>query len=315
MAIPAVIAYNFFQRRVKALLGEADALTNLAREPESATSIARSGALEVVVDAMQRIEWDQDVADHSVTLFETLAFTPDCAGALAAEDVVRQLLAAVKEHADSDELAMRSLQLFITIGEAPGTGPDAIKALGGAGLHRHLITMLTTHARKKDLLRVAVQLLTKLASDDALSPQIADLGTHAIIRTARAAADNAELLGELFALLGQLAFTEANLQAIVQHGGIAVIIEAIGAFPEEPELMKRCIQTIDNIAMASKEYAAIVIQQGGRTCIEELIAVYDDDQEIADAGKSALLAMSVLESAKKEEEAQKRVRHKPARPT
>ena len=29
VAIPAVIAYNFFQRRVKALLGEADALTNM----------------------------------------------------------------------------------------------------------------------------------------------------------------------------------------------------------------------------------------------------------------------------------------------
>lgn len=29
VAIPAVIAYNYFQRRVKALLGEADALTNM----------------------------------------------------------------------------------------------------------------------------------------------------------------------------------------------------------------------------------------------------------------------------------------------
>ncbi len=29
VAIPAVIAYNFFQRRVKSLLGEADALTNM----------------------------------------------------------------------------------------------------------------------------------------------------------------------------------------------------------------------------------------------------------------------------------------------
>ena len=29
VAIPAVIAFNYFQRRVKALLGEADALTNM----------------------------------------------------------------------------------------------------------------------------------------------------------------------------------------------------------------------------------------------------------------------------------------------
>ena len=29
VAIPAVIAFNFFQRRVKSLLGEADALTNM----------------------------------------------------------------------------------------------------------------------------------------------------------------------------------------------------------------------------------------------------------------------------------------------
>lgn len=62
-------------------------------------------------------------------------------------------------------------------------------------------------------------------------------------------------------------------QILVQHGGITAIINAILAHPEQQELMQHCIHTLDNIATASAEYAAIVISEGGRRCIEELAKV------------------------------------------
>jgi hypothetical protein len=66
--------------------------------------------------------------------------------------------------------------------------------------------------------------------------------------------------------------------------------------------MVRSIQTLDNIAMANKENAAIVIDEGGKELIETIMSTYPDDDDIQRAGKSALLSMSALENLSKSAE-------------
>ena len=46
---------------------------------------------------------------------------------------------------------------------------------------------------------------------------------------------------------------------IVQHNGIQKVMQAITNHPDNQALMVRCIQTLDNIAMANQEHAKIVI--------------------------------------------------------
>jgi hypothetical protein len=87
----------------------------------------------------------------------------------------------------------------------------------------------------------------------------------------------------------------------VQYGGITLIVNSMCAHPENHDLIMRSIQTLDNIAMASKEHAEIVIAEGGRDTIQEVVNAYADDEAIVECGNSALLSMTSLENRVVEE--------------
>lgn len=121
--------------------------------------------------------------------------------------------------------------------------------------------------------------------------QIAERGMGVIMRVIDQYSRDADFLSLCFRLLGHLAFVESNLKIIVQHNGIQVcgrsrwcqgvlsrcdgrlldllpllqaVMKAISDHPDSKLLMVRCIQTIDNIAMANQEHAALVIEVGIR---------------------------------------------------
>jgi len=85
----------------------------------------------------------------------------------------------------------------------------------------------------------------------------------------------------------------------VQHSGVQTIIRAITLHPDSRALMVRSIQTLDNITMANKENAAIVIGEGGMELIETIKDTYPDSEEIQKAGNSALLSLKALENLAK----------------
>jgi hypothetical protein len=113
--------------------------------------------------------------------------------------------------------------------------------------------------------------LTRLCADDALSSTIAERGMHIIMAAIDRFDLDPEFLTVAFRLLGHLAFVETNLTVIVQHNGIQRIVRAITSQPDAKNLMVRSIQTLDNIAMANKENAAIVIDEGGKELIETIM--------------------------------------------
>ena len=129
-----------------------------------------------------------------------------------------------------------------------------------------------------------------------MSSSIAEKGMHILMDVTQEHFMDPEFLTAAFRVLGHLAFVESNLTIIVQHNGIQVIIKAISRHPDSKELMVRSIQTIDNIAMANKENATIVIDEGGRELIESIMEAYPEDEDIQRYGKSAILSMDALKN-------------------
>jgi len=171
---------------------------------------------------------------------------------------------------------------------------------------RTILALLEAHAGVKGYVEEVLKTLTRLCADDALSASIAENGMHILTSIIERHADDPELLTAAFRLLGHLAFVESNLTIIVQHNGIVRVMNAITAHPECQPLIVRSIQTLDNIAMANKENAQIVIDEGGKELIETIMSTYSDDDEIQRYGRSALLSMSALENLSKSAEITRR---------
>merc|ERR1711924_370334 len=93
-----------------------------------------------------------------------------------------------------------------------------------------------------------------------------------------------------------------NVQLIVQQNGVRVIMDAIGKHPQSEKLMIRCIKTLDFIAMADTDYAAIVHALGAASVIKKIMAVYPQVEEIQESGQSALLFLEGAGTAMDDED-------------
>lgn len=293
------------------LIAGMDALVGMTADEETAPLLLTTGVVETTLDVMQRLDWDEELVEHAVSLLQAMSFSEEILEALSTPDAVRALLGALDMYGERADFAANALVPLDNI----ASDADGCAVIGDQDGPVTFIRLLDKHLGESEVVQHVLTILTRMATLEAHSTTIAEQGTRAVMEVIRKYADAPEMLNLAFQLVGHLAFLQDNLKDIVQHGGVSVIINAILSHPEDQDLMKQCIHTLDNIAMASKEYAAIVTSEGGRMCIKELMHAYHDDPEIKGAAESALLTIDVLESARKEEEFTKRQRHKPARPT
>jgi hypothetical protein len=118
-----------------------------------------------------------------------------------------------------------------------------------------------------------------------------------LAKVARANFEHTELLEVMFQLVAQLAFIAENLLAIVQHGGVELIFDAIEKHIGEESLMVRSIEVLDHISMAEDaEYAAIVAEAKGKEYIEEIMHMYEDNDKIQQVAGRALVTMTANQS-------------------
>jgi hypothetical protein len=204
----------------------------------------------------------------------------------------------MEQHGSNHELLL-SAQLALTNLAASDEARTALRNMEGA---RTILGLLESNVGVKNYVEEVLKTLTRLCADDKLSATIAETGMHIIMAALNRYNRDPEFLTSAFRLLGHLAFVESNLTIIVQHNGIQKVIQAITMHPDFQPLMVRAIQTLDNIAMANKENAAIVIDEGGKELIETIMETYKTDDEIQRYGKSALLSMSALENLSKSAE-------------
>ena len=213
-------------------------------------------------------------------------------------DGVAFAMSSMEQHRREPEL-LRFAQLTLTHISATAEGRDVILAMDGISTLLALMEECTTY--REYSIEVQATLLN-LCANDALSRKIAESGMHILISLMNQYEEDADFLTGAFRLVGHLAFLESNLAIIVQHNGIQTIIRAITLHPDSRLLMVRSIQTLDNIAMKNREYAGIVIEEGGKELIETILTTYEGDEELRSHGRSALLAISALEGLSKSAE-------------
>ena len=278
-----------------------DALSNIANDVDVTDLMARKqNLLPTVIEIMQQHDWDEELIRHAVMLLATISYCRECIPLLAQLDGIHVLLAAMEQHGSNHEL-LASAQLAVTNIAGDESGRKALRDMEGI---RTILAIFEASLGAKPFVQEVFRTLTRLCTDDGLSASIAEGGMHIIMAAIDRYKRDPEFLTAAFRLLGHLAFVESNLTIIVQHNGIQKVIQAITEHPEHQPLIVRGIQTLDNIAMANKENAAIVIDEGGKELIEMIMAQeqYAEDDDVQRFGKSALLSMSALENLSKSAE-------------
>jgi hypothetical protein len=223
-----------------------------------------------------------------------MTYAKDVLKSIAQNDGITMLLSAMEQHGSSQSL-LASAQLALTNLATSEDARTQLRNMDGVSV---LLSLFETNMANKEFVTESIKTMTRLCADDTLSKSIAADGMGLLMQAVDRY-DEPGFLTIAFRLIGHLAFVESNLTIIVQHNGIQRVISAISAFPDHLALMVRCIQTLDNIAMANKENAAIVIDEGGMELIETIKDTYPDSEDIQKAGNSALLSLKALENLAK----------------
>ena len=173
------------------------------------------------------------------------------------------LLLAMKDHAKHGDFLQHAGLAMVNM-SSNEDNREVIRLQGGVDTVLGIMESGAGTAAGEDSIRFmncATDILTRLSVDDELSSEIATKGMHVLAKVARANFDQTELLEVTFQLVAQLAFIAENLLAIVQHGGVELIFDAIEKHIGEERLMVRSIEVLDHISMAEDaEYAAIVAE-------------------------------------------------------
>lgn len=276
-----------------------DALANIANDVDVTELMAeKQGLVVAVIEVMQANDWDVEIISRAVTLLAVMTYARNVQPLIAQLDGIQVLLSAMEQHGAAPEV-LASAQLALTNLAGNEDARTALRNMEGIPT---ILSLLEANLSQKDYVAEVMKTLTRLCADDSLSMSIASRGMHIIMAVIERFSRDPEFLTVAFRLMGHLAFVESNLTIIVQHNGIQRVIQAISAHPDSQTLMVRCIQTLDNLAMANKENAAIVIDEGGKELIETIKDTYPDSAEIQKAGNSALLSLSALENLSKSAE-------------
>jgi hypothetical protein len=276
-----------------------DALANIANDVEVTETMAKKqGLVPAVIEVMQGNDWDVELITRAVALLGVMTYSRECLTLISQLDGIQVLLSAMEQHGTSPEL-LSAAQVALTNLAASDDARTAIRNMEGVST---IMALLEANSTDKTYVMETFKTLTRLCADDRLSSAIATDGMHIVMEAIERFQRDTDFLTVAFRLLGHLAFVESNLTVIVQHNGIQKIITAITSHPDCQPLMVRSIQTLDNIAMANRENASIVIEEGGRELIETIMDTFPEDEEITRFGKSALLSMSALENLSKSAE-------------
>jgi hypothetical protein len=281
------------------LMTALSALVNLASDADVAeTMCTRQQLIVVIFELMGVYALDTEIMTKCLELLSALTLAREVLSLVVDMDGVALVMSAIDQHS-SDASVVRLAQSVLTHIASAEDGREALLRADAVSACFSLVESNVERPAYRDYSIEVMRTLLNLCADEQLSRTIAEQGMHIIVSLLQQYEEDAEFLTSAFRLLGHLAFIESNLAIIVQHNGVQRIIKAITLHPDSRLLMVRAIQTLDNISMKSKEYASIVIDEGGKELIETIMSTYEGDAELARYGKSALLAISALEGLQK----------------
>lgn len=90
-------------------------------------------------------------------------------------------------------------------------------------------------------------------------------------------------------------------QVLVQQGGVKAVLDAITLYASEPDFLVNAVRTLDNIVSADDEYAALVMEKGGKQAVERAKLAHSGHPDLVEAASSCLLAMNTMARMKDRE--------------
>jgi hypothetical protein len=287
------------------LVAGMDALGNLCNDQDSAVMIIDAQFVPVIIDVLQTFDFEEELLDRTIHLASMVSYYDEGVEALANGHLLPVLLLSLKDHAQYGDFLSSSSEIIVHMchandDEVAEPSREIIRTQGGINT---LFGLLERAGASEDIdeeqayfLSQCAKLAIKLSVDDELSLEIANEGMFVLEKIVRVHFDKDEFLTEVFTLIAQLAFIPENLLAIVQYHGIELIFDAIERHLRSEDLMVKCIETLDHISMADEEYATIIFEAKGIEYVEEIMKMYNDNEEVMQAGQSALVSMNAMQS-------------------
>merc|ERR1719409_256630 len=158
-----------------------ESLNDIAQEISIAEQLAKDGLVELVIESLQKYDYDLDVIVHCVTIACTLSYSKPSLQKFIKLDGVQVLLAAIEQHHSNEDILING-QIVLNMMAEYGYNNE-IQNESGIDC---VLKLMSEHETDEDFMEHALAMLCHLATDKELSKFIANEGMGTILSVARA---------------------------------------------------------------------------------------------------------------------------------
>ena len=176
---------------------------------------------------MQNFDYERRLVSQVIRFLSVLTYHESAVSQFATLGGMQIICQAMHTRVDDEEFVQ---DCMLTISNAV-PNPDNQASLFENNLVPQLLQLLTFYSENEDIAKYVIISSIRLSTNDAVSTVIAEEGMRSFMKasTGFVETDNAPLLSLLFELLGQLAFLKKNIQVIVQHSGINILMQIMNS--------------------------------------------------------------------------------------
>jgi len=295
VAITDVIAKH--GKSVPILEAAMEALFNLGNDVDAAIDLSKLGVMELTMNTISSFDYEVELLSWAIKFLSVFTYAEVTLDKFAALNGVEVLLKVISSKMEDEEF-LQDAMLTLSNALVHEANQVNLQKLDGIGV---LLLAMDLYNHNPNLVKYVIAALNRLCTNDEVSNSVAEQGMHVFMKAVQANLDDTALLSLIFELFGQLAFVKENIKLIVQHGGIKIFLQMMEVYGDDEELMCQTLNTLDNVASADEEYAAILIEKKGEEKIKEVLQQHPNDARVKMAGDSTLLSMTAMSKMKEQE--------------
>eukprot|EP00948_MAST-09A_sp_MAST-9A-sp1_P000576 g576.t1 len=289
---------------LKLMSSAVDILEGLTFDENSTIKMHRHNVVELLLNMIVRFQVETDFVQKSTNVLANLTESPECAISFIKNHGISTSVEVMNTVFDDDiEIVLNLVSAITNTVKLQAEGKSQFVDEGGPVIIADLLAQkgVTTESIIQGL-----QLLIACSCDTKNLANIGDACLSKIISIAGIAKSGdsssgeelytAEVQENAIQLISLLCIDEENLQKIVQHDGIACVVDAAITNAADQKLIKYCLECIESIAMADQTYAALIAIEGGKDVVKEVKDIWKlDDTEIADTCDGILICIDQAE--------------------
>lgn len=260
--------------RPELILAGMEALFNIADVEEIADILIENNIIAIAYSAISRYDYNVDLLLMTVRVLVVLSNQGKGLSVMCGSSGERLIVLILimqgtcapsvegeissKDKKKSAKLVVQILKLLCNCFSLE-SNRMAMKAINGVST---ILDIMQANIEDMDAIGYCIATLSRLCSSPDLCIIVAEKACHQLIQLAATYIESTIVVSRVFELLGQMALVPVNMKAIVQHGGVKLLLDTMTAFSDNEELMISAIATLDNIIIVDEEYSNYVIEKG-----------------------------------------------------